>query len=258
MHIRLQQVNCLEFSRDKQFLAAASNPSAKVYDVPSLSSSTTHHDPLYKLEGHTGNITSIGFQRDNKWVFTGSEDGTLRVWDMRASSQKCQRTYETPGAVNSVVLHPNQGELIAGDNAGIVTVWDLAADKCVNELPPADGGTAISSVSIAQDSSIFVSATYAGNCFFWDSRGASDSWTPIRQLQAHKTYILKCRLSPDAQYLATCSSDKTCKLWKISNFSLFNTFTGHSRWVWDCRFSADSNYLVTGEFFFIVCLLTYV
>ena len=239
-------MNCLEFSRDKQYLAAGSNPSARIYEISKLSSTTTNHDPVFKLEGHTDNVTSIGFQRDNRWMYTGSEDGTVRVWDMRAS-RKCQRTYETPGGVNSVALHPNQGELIAADNAGLVTVWDLAADKCINELAPEES-TALSSVTIAKDASIVVASTYSGNCFFWDSRGPSDNWTPIRQLQAHKTYILRCRLSPDSEYLATCSSDKTCKLWKISDFSLFGTLTGHSRWVWDCRFSADSNYIVTGTY----------
>lgn len=40
----------------------------------------------------------------------------MRVWDLRAPG--CQRAYESRAAVNTVVLHPNQGELISGTHVG--------------------------------------------------------------------------------------------------------------------------------------------
>jgi hypothetical protein len=57
----------------------------------------------------------VGFQKDSKWMYSGSEDGTVKIWDLRAPG--CQREYASRGAVNTVVLHPNQGELISGEPA---------------------------------------------------------------------------------------------------------------------------------------------
>ena len=54
----------------------------------------------------------VGFQKDSKWMYSGSEDGTVKIWDMRAPG--FQREYASRGAVNTVVLHPNQGELVSG------------------------------------------------------------------------------------------------------------------------------------------------
>ncbi len=54
----------------------------------------------------------VGFQKDSKWMYSGSEDGTVKLWDMRAPG--FQREYASRGAVNTVVLHPNQGELVSG------------------------------------------------------------------------------------------------------------------------------------------------
>ena len=56
----------------------------------------------------------VGFQKDSKWMYSGSEDGTIKIWDLRAPG--CQREYASRAAVNTVVLHPNQGELISGDS----------------------------------------------------------------------------------------------------------------------------------------------
>jgi G protein beta subunit-like protein len=49
-------------------------------------------------------------------LHAGGEDGTVRVWDLR--SPGCQREYGSRAAVNTVVLHPNQGELISGGGGG--------------------------------------------------------------------------------------------------------------------------------------------
>lgn len=44
------------------------------------------------FEGHKGNVTSVSFHSEGKWVVTGSEDGTIRIWDLRTSN--LHRVYE--------------------------------------------------------------------------------------------------------------------------------------------------------------------
>ena len=36
-------------------------------------------NPVVAYDGHTTNVTDTGFQKDSKWMFTGSEDGTIKV-----------------------------------------------------------------------------------------------------------------------------------------------------------------------------------
>jgi WD40 repeat protein len=60
------QVNRLEISQDKKLLAAAGNPSIRVYDI--ASAATT---PQATFDGHAGNVSAVGFQKDRRWLFSG-------------------------------------------------------------------------------------------------------------------------------------------------------------------------------------------
>lgn len=94
-----------------------------------------------------------------------------------------------------------------------------------------------------------------GTCFIWTLKDGQD-FIPLQEMQAHDQYILKCLLSPDNKYFATCSSDHSVKIWESkqsegeedSLFVLNKTLYGHTKWVWDCAFTCDSVYIITGKF----------
>jgi hypothetical protein len=49
-------------------IAAAGNSHIKLFDVNSNSPQETFH-----YEGHQGNVTAVGFQKDNRWMYTGGD-----------------------------------------------------------------------------------------------------------------------------------------------------------------------------------------
>lgn len=124
------QVNCLQISQDKVLLAAGGNPLIHLYDINSADDR-----PLVTFEGYTSNVMTVGFQKDRRWLYSCSEDGSLRIWDPRTNH--VTRKYDCGSAVNTVALHPSETELISGDQSGIVRIWDLQADKCREECIPA-------------------------------------------------------------------------------------------------------------------------
>ncbi|CAH1758115.1 681_t:CDS:2 [Entrophospora sp. SA101] len=201
-----KKIEMLCISPDKRYLAAAGNQHIRLYDIVS-----TNPNPVATFEGHTGNVTAVGFHCEGKWMVSG-----------------------TP--VNDVAIHPNQGELFSCDQKGSIRVWDLGENSCTHQLEPEED-VPLRSVTVAIDGSMFVAANNKGNCYVWKMSNPRDSTNlqPVTKFSAHKKYITRCLLSPDVKHLATCSADTTVKIWSTVNhdFKLDKELKGHQRWVWD-------------------------
>lgn len=136
-------ISSLEISPDKQFIAAAGNPVVRLYEISNSEARLT-------LEGHKGNITALGFQKEGNFIYTSSEDGTIKLWDLRSSS--FSRSWNVGSPCNSVCLRTDRDELISGDQNGHVKIWDLGQDGrgCVHSVQPSTTPSSATSLSTSQ------------------------------------------------------------------------------------------------------------
>ena len=135
-------------------------------------------------------------------MVTSSEDGTVKVWDTRTGS--LQRNYNHRIPVNDVVIHPNQGELISGDRAGIVRVWDLGESICTHQLIPEDD-VAVHSVSVASDGSLLTAGNKRVLLFtaflFLVIEGADGLTCNLTGERLHLAHGSRCRVDSHYPYL---------------------------------------------------------
>ncbi|KAL7534357.1 hypothetical protein ACHAXR_005814 [Thalassiosira sp. AJA248-18] len=229
LHYADSQVNCLEITTDKQYLAAGGNPHIRLFEI----NNSSNQNPILSLEGHTGNVTSLGFQRNGRYLYSGSEDGTVKLWDLRSPTYS--RSFDSKGPVNSVALHPNQAEIISGDQNGSIKLFDLGSSKCINDIIPdshssstsSQGRVAIQSVDVSDDARTLVAANNHAEVFAWNPSDATmkqdgEPFRPVAKFRAHPlgAYLLHAKISPDCRHLVTTSSDKTARLFDTTTWQL--------------------------------------
>jgi target of rapamycin complex subunit LST8 len=303
------QVNRLQITPDKQFITAAGNPVIRVYEIMSATAtapmdtsssssdalaattSQQQHDPVQQaaltIEGHTGNVTSIGFQQEGRFLYSGSEDGTVKVWDLR--SAKYCRSFDSGAAVNAVTLRTDRDEFISGDQNGYVKIWDFGGNGCINSLHPSSAGSSIFSgggdeaprrrnnnamgpsvpiqaVDVSEDSRTLVAIGNHGNVYVWDPSGIGPiTNTGVGDI-AENSGSMGSLLRPVTKFNAYAPGFY-CLHGKIApdcrhlvttgsdGFAkLWDTTTweltqtlANQKWVWDAAFCADSSYLVTAS-----------
>jgi WD40 repeat protein len=65
--------------------------------------------------------------------------------------------------------------------------------------------------------------------------------------KGHELAVLTVAVSPDSNYVATGSRDKSAKLWELSTGREVRSFLGHTASVISLEFSRDGKYLLTGS-----------
>lgn len=269
----------MDISNDRQILAVAGYQHIRLYDIPGVANAA----PVSTYEGVTKNITSVGFHEEGRWMYSGGEDGAIRIWDLRSRNLQAQRLYAATCPINCVSLHPNQTELISGDMNGNIHVWDIRNDYKANFTSESD--VSIQHLSIEPDGNYLAAVDNKGQCYMFRlKKNSSESKNTCLErrlkLQAHNKFGLKCKFSPDSTLLVTTSADAKAKIWRtadlvplvgqtddescnVTSWPMAENISplvelyekeNNQRWVWDVAFSLDSQYVITGQFCnFIYC-----
>ena len=63
----------------------------------------------YFIDNNMTIVRNVFFQQeDGKWMYSGGEDCSARIWDLKMRNLSCQRAFQTNAPVNAACLHPNQ------------------------------------------------------------------------------------------------------------------------------------------------------
>lgn len=85
----------------------------------------------------------------------------------------------------------------------------------------------------------------------------TDSNKPVKRMLGHQQLVNSVAFSPDGNYIASGSFDKSVRVWSGKDGTFICTFRGHVGSVYNVVFSADSRMLLSsskGEAGFLFCL----
>ncbi|KAF9059437.1 WD40-repeat-containing domain protein [Rhodocollybia butyracea] len=111
----------IRFSPDGQLIGASGQDS--VVRFFNLRSSD-----LTQLEGHTEAVRALGFSQDGKWIVSGSNDTTVRVWDLDTRSLAAGPFEGHRDSVLSVDFSPDRRRVVSGSYDSSIRVFETTPD----------------------------------------------------------------------------------------------------------------------------------
>ncbi|OAP55758.1 hypothetical protein AYL99_09910 [Fonsecaea erecta] len=195
---------------------------------------------LQTLEGHSASVSSVVFSPDGSRIASGSDDETVRVWDIQTGV--CQYTLEGHSDwVWIVVFSPDGSRIASGSDDKTVRVWDVQTGVCQYTLEGHSDW--VRSVVFSPDGSRIASGSGDETVRVWDVQTGVCQYT----LEGHSDWVRSVVFSPDGSRIASGSGDKTVRVWDVQTGVCQYTLEGHSASVRSVVFSPDGSRIASGS-----------
>jgi WD40 repeat protein len=117
-------------SQDGRILITGSYRKIKVWETSSAQNQKNSQDtqPIYTLMGHSHIVSSLAISADAKFLVSGSQDQTIRVWNL-ATGELVHTLKGHRDTVNTVALSPDEQIIASGSADKTIKLWHLQSGE---------------------------------------------------------------------------------------------------------------------------------
>jgi WD40 repeat protein len=206
----------------KVLITGAEKGPGQAWLRPRFASLTPPGGPLLQiLVGHTGPVEAVTFLPDGRHALSGSNDNTLRLWDLTTSETLSILEGHT-GPVTAVAVVSGGRRALSASKDNTLRLWDLVTGATLCTL---EGHTdTVAAVALLADGTRALSSSYDDTLRLWDLATGET----LRTLTGHTGSVNAVALLADGRRALSGSDDNTLRLWDLATGETLRTLTGHT------------------------------
>ena len=229
------QVNAMVMSTDQSFLCLAHQDASIKLVRPGGQGLVT------QLEGHRLAVQSLCLSQDDRFLYSGGSDNTIRAWKL-GSTMKCVHVVESlESAVMNLKLSSSGAALISTCLRDVV-VWDVATWKIVKKF--AAHKSEIYSLFLYPNSNIFLTGSMDKTLKFWNM---DEDFLLLKTIEGHIDSVRCLLLVPPKNCLVSAGYDNTIRVWDLDTKNCLATLEGHLACVTDLAYTEISDILFSAS-----------
>lgn len=210
----------------------------------------TYQDPIQRsveetgrclrvLKGHSDSVFAVALSEDGSLLVSGSQDKSIRVWNV--ASGECIRvlTGHTEG-VREIVIGADK-RIYSACADGTIRVWSLATGELIAVLE--GHSTAVFGLALTPNGKLLVSGSKDGTMRVWNL----ESLNCEKVLNYDKAWVNAIVVLPDSERVIVGTEDGFITRWDLGSATQTGVIDEHSLWVWGLALTPNGSTLVSGS-----------
>ncbi|CAK7568199.1 MAG: hypothetical protein SEPTF4163_006183 [Sporothrix epigloea] len=229
----------LQWSHDSDIVFSASA------DTHLASWDLTTGERIRRYVGHEEAVNTLDIsKRGEEVLYSGSDDGSLGIWDPR--SKNAADYIQTDFPITAVAIAEAGHELYTGGIDNNISVWDVRKKAVVYTLY--GHRDTVTSLRVSPDSQSLLSLSMDTTARTWDIRPFAPTERHIRTFDGAQTgldmNLTHASWDPRSKSIAAGSGDGTVMVWSADNGKLLYKLPGHKGSVNAAEFSPSDEPII--------------
>jgi WD40 repeat protein len=189
-------------------------------------------------------VRKVAIRPQGDLLAVSDEDENIQLFDLH-STAPVGRVISSSADFGSLAFHPDGRVLAAGDDSGVIRIWDISVPSNPSLISTNNDYTGyVQALAYSPQGNLLASAGRSGSdylIYIWDEKTGNR----IETLSDHTSNIRDVVWAPDGSWLASASEDKTIRIWDTRTWQVRHILEGHNGYILDIDVSPDGSRLVS-------------